>query len=105
DNWLSAMFPVTLAAVVALVALVALPVRLPTNAPAMTLLALVAIVTPARLFVPLKKLVPLSSATLADNWLSVMFPVTLAAVVALVALVALPVRLPTNAPAMTLFVL
>ena len=43
-------------------------------------------VTPAKLFVPVNELVPFSKATLADNCASAMFPVTLAAVVAVAAL-------------------
>src|ERR1035437_1328386 len=75
---------------------VTLPTKFPANAPLMTLLTFVAIVTPAKLFVPVNKFVPFSRGMFADSWESAMFPITLAAVVAVAAL---PARFAVTVPA------
>ena len=90
---------VAVAAVVAeaaLVAVFALPVKLPENTPARKLLALVATTTPAKLFVPAKALVPLSSGMLAESCASETLPLRFAAVVAVAAL---PARFAVMVPA------
>src|SRR5471030_1180433 len=66
------------------------------------------ITVPVKLFVPVKRLVPLSSATLVErswfgmvpvNWDEGSVPARLVALVAVVAVVALPARLPVMVPA------
>ena len=66
----------------------------------MTLLTFVAMVTPAKVFVPVKLFVPFSRAMLAESWASETFPVRFAAVVAVVAVAALPLMLIAAVPAL-----
>ena len=81
----------------AVAAVVALPPKLPVNVPLKRLLGLVAIVTPAKLFVPLNALVPLSCAMFVESCASETLPIKF---VAVVAVAALPLMLMAAVPAL-----
>ena len=66
----------------------------------MTLFTLVKTALPAKVFVPVKLFVPFSRAMLAESWASETFPIKLVAVVAVVALAALPLMLTAAVPAL-----